>query len=81
MVNLYISCDNSASVIISDKICVSDSIRESGVYIESLCPKVSLMSVHPPVQHYGGGDSAAAQAAAAASLPAEMEIERSFVFR
>ena len=44
--------------------------------------KVSLLSVHPPVQHYGGGDSAAqAATAASATLPAEMEIERSFVFR
>ena len=43
--------------------------------------KVSLLSVHPPVQHYGGGESAVAAAPAALSLPAEMEIERSFVFR
>ena len=43
--------------------------------------KVSLLSVHPPVQHYGGGDSAAQAATASATLPAEMEIERSFVFR
>ena len=45
--------------------------------------KVSLLSVHPPVQHYGGGGDSAAQAAtqASATLPAEMEIERSFVFR
>ena len=41
--------------------------------------KVSLLSVHPPVQHYG--ESAVAAAPAALSLPAEMEIERSFVFR
>ena len=43
--------------------------------------KVSLLSVHPPVQHYGGGESAVSASPAALSLPAEMEIERSFVFR
>ena len=63
------------SVIVSDMLCICDVIGSI-----LISPKVSLLSVHPPVQHYGG-DSAAAQAAAAASLPAEMEIERSFVFR
>ena len=64
---------------ISDLICVPEVVQDDPSFIVPL--KVSLLSVHPPVQHYGGGESAVAAAPAALSLPAEMEIERSFVFR